>query len=94
MEKAYPERLIYRFLGDLYNLRKNKEGLSPSEFETGVKNVLKKMKNIKDNDILSEVKAKTAHLTKRFETRIEKEKVKTEKIKEISNTFDTSRLVI
>lgn len=66
-------------------MRKNQEGLSGNEYQTGVKNIIKKMKNINDNDILSQVKAKTANLTKRFETRIEKEKVKTEKIKEISN---------
>ena len=72
-------------MGDLYNLRKNQEGLSGNEYQTGVKNIIKKMKNINDNDILSQVKAKTANLTKRFETRIEKEKVKTEKIREISN---------
>ena len=45
------------------------------------------MKNIKDNDILEEVKAKTAALTKRFENRIQMENVKLEQLEGISIYF-------
>ena len=79
--------MIYKFLGELYNLRKNRESLSESEYNAGVKNVIKKMKNIKDNDILSEVKAKTAALTKRFENRIQIENKKLEQLEEISKDY-------
>jgi hypothetical protein len=48
------------------------------------------MKNIKDNDVLSEVKAKTAALTKRFENRIKIENQKLEQLQEISNSKEIS----
>lgn len=84
VEKKYPERLIYRFLNELYNLRKNRDNLSESEYNTGVKNIIKKMKNIRDNDILTEVQEKTAALTKRFENRIQIENQKLEQLETIS----------
>lgn len=59
------------------------DNLSESEFNTGVKNIIKKMKNIQDNDILSQVKAKTAKLTQRFENRIQIENVKLEQLNEV-----------
>jgi hypothetical protein len=87
VENKYPERLIYKFLGELFNLRKNRESLSESEYNAGVKNIIKKMKNIRDNDILTEVKEKTAALTKRFENRIQIENQKLEQLQEISKDF-------
>ena len=39
VENTYPERLAYKFLNELFNLRKNRENLSESEYNTGVKNI-------------------------------------------------------
>ena len=88
VENTYPERLAYKFLNELFNLRKNRENLSEREYNTGVKNIIKKMKNIKDNDVLEEVKAKTAALTKRFENRIQMENVKLEQLEGISKKIN------
>lgn len=91
MENHYPERLIYKFLNEMYNLRKNRDNLSESEYNTGVKNIIKKMKNIRDNDILEEVKAKTAALTKRFENRVQIEHQKLEQLEAVSRPLRATR---
>ena len=84
VHNSYPDRLMYKSLGELYNLRKNKNNLSETEYTTAVRNIITKMKIAPENDILTEVKQKTAALTQRLEARVEVEQQKVEKIEEIS----------
>ena len=88
VEGELAERLVYKMLNELHNLHKNKENMSQSEYSTGVRNVITKLKRKNENDVLEEVKEKVDNLTKRFEDRIVIEEEKKEQIEEQSKNMN------
>ena len=84
VEKNYSERLIYKFLHELFILRRNKYNLSENEYTLATRKILSKMKRIQSTDIVTIIKTKTQKITKRFQDRIQTENIKLDTFNRVS----------